>query len=313
MTTLAGRRERNVPVELLTRLRAARATRTADDNALAATLGERGLRPLSGGRNNDVFAWHGPDGQVCIKLYKKTDRLRVQREWHGLRHTASLGCAPEPLWLDDNTDQPALGMSLLPGTPILDTLDPATAINSLAQVTQAMQDLPLTGPLADLERIDSIGHYIARLTDVWPGQLADAADDALTAGMLALLHRWADSADPELLAKPAPRTFSRGDANLLNWLHNGEHTFVVDFEFSGHSDPAVDAADHIEHLSARAIPDHNWTRAETDLGITSANRPRFHAAQRTIALRWLAVLWKQRTKRVAEFTAQYERVRALLG
>ena len=308
MTTLTGRLERKVPIELITRLRAARA---AADTALAATLHQPGLRPLDGGRNNDVFACSGE--QICIKLYKRTDRQGVHREWHGLRHTASLGCAPEPLWLDDHADQPALGMSLLPGTPVLDALDPATAITSLAKVTRAMQDLPLTGPLAHIERVDSIGHYVARLTDVWPGQLANAADDPLTADMLALLRRWADSGDPELLAKPVRRVFSRGDANLLNWLHDGEHTFVVDFEFSGYSDIAVDAADHIEHISARAIPDHLWTSSETDLGITPANRPRFHAAQRTIALRWLAVLWKQRTKRVEEFTAQLERVRVLLG
>lgn len=308
MTTLAGGRERNVPIELITSLRAARA---AGDIALAATLRELGLRPLAGGRNNDVFAW--PDQQICIKLYTRTDRQRVQREWHGLCHTARLGCAPEPLWLDDDADRPALGMSLLPGRPILDALDPAPAIASLAKVTQAMQDTPLTGLLANLERVDSIGHYMARLADIWHRQLADAADDPLTADMLTLLHRWADSGDAELLAKPPRRIFSRGDANLLNWLHDGEHTFVVDFEFSGYSDAAVDAADHIEHISARAIPDHIWTRTETDLGITPANRPRFQAAQRTIALRWLAVLWKQRTKRVEEFTAQHERVRALLS
>jgi hypothetical protein len=37
------------------------------------------------------------------------------------------------------------------------------------------------------------------------------------------------------------------------------------------------------------------------------------AAQRTIALRWLAVLWKQRDRRVAEFTTQHDRVRAFFS
>jgi hypothetical protein len=305
MSTLAHR-EHTAPTDLLNALRTARAA-----GALAATLDEHGLHALDGGRNNDVFAWTAATTPICIKLFKKTDRQRVEREWHGLTHAAGLGSAPEPLWLDEDPERPAIGMTLLPGTPILDVLDPASAITSLASTTRALQNIPLKEPLASLERVDSISHYIARLTDVWPSQLADATDDPQTPDMLALLHRWDNSGDAELLAQPATRVYSRGDANILNWLHDGESTYVADFEFSGFSDIAVDAADHTEHISARVIPDNVWTNAEADLGVTANNRARFDAAQRTIALRWLAVLWKQRTKRVEEFTAQHERVRAL--
>lgn len=66
-----------------------------------------------GARNNDVFTWSG----ICIKLYRRTDRRRVEREWHGLAHVARLGLAPRPLWLDDHPEQPALGMTLLAGSP----------------------------------------------------------------------------------------------------------------------------------------------------------------------------------------------------
>ncbi len=85
----------------------------------------------------------------------------------------------------------------------------------------------------------------------------------------------------------------------------------VDFEFSGRSDVAFDAADQIEHISSRAIPDGAWRELEANLGVDHHNRQRFHAAQRTCALRWLAVLWKQRQRRAEEFTAQLDRVRLL--
>lgn len=173
-----------------------------------------------------------------------------------------------------------------------------------------MQALPLSGPLASLERVDSIGHYPARLTEVWPGQLTDTANDPLTADMLVLLRRWEDSGDAQMLARPAPVVFSRGDANLCNWHLDSSRAYVVDFEFSGFSDVAVDAADHIEHISARAVPDHVWEVTKADLGVDHTNRSRYEAAQRTIALRWLAVLWKQRHQRLDEFTAQHNRVRA---
>jgi hypothetical protein len=314
MTTLTSHRKHTAPVGLLSNLRSAPTTRA---DTLAAALEQHGLQQLDGGRNNDVFAWTSVTPPVCIKLYKKTDRQRVEREWHGLTHAAGLGCAPEPLWLDQGAEQPAIGMTLLPGRPILDVLDPASMINAMAATTRDLQAIPLNEPLASLERVDSIGHYTARLADVWPGQLAqasnEAADDAHTRDMFAVLHRWQTSGDAEQLAQPAARVYSRGDANLLNWLHDGHNTYVADFEFSGYSDVAVDAADQVEHISARAIPDEIWTNAEAELGVTPRNRPRFDAAQRTIALRWLAVLWKQRITRVDEFNAQYERVRALQG
>ncbi|RAS59428.1 phosphotransferase family enzyme [Lentzea atacamensis] len=297
---------RPIPGDLLADVRAAR---HGDPDKLAAVLESWELEALTGGRNNDVFTWNG----TCIKLYRKTDRNRVEREWHGLNHVADLGIAPRPLWLDEHPDEPALGMTLVPGTPADENAFPLAALRDLARATRAMQDLPLTEPLAAWPRVDSITHYIARLTDVWPGQLAESDNDEYTAQMLALLQRWRASNDADLLAQPAPKVFSRGDANLLNWLHHRTDLYVVDFEFAGFSDPAVDAADHIEHISAHHIPDTAWLALTDQLGIDHRNRARFDAARRTTALRWLAVLWKQRDRRTDEFIRQLDRCRALIG
>ena len=106
--------------------------------------------------------------------------------------------------------------------------------------------------------------------------------------------------------------FSRGDSNLFNWLRDGATSPCVDFEYSGFSTAFFDAADLIEHISAREVPDATWIALLPDLGITAANRLLFLAAQRTCALRWLAVLWKQRQSRADEFNTQHARVRLLL-
>jgi thiamine kinase-like enzyme len=106
--------------------------------------------------------------------------------------------------------------------------------------------------------------------------------------------------------------FSRGDSNLLNWLWDGGHARCVDFEFAGHSDLPFEWADLIEHISARAIDDTTWDDIITTLPLSRPGaRRRFEAAQRTCALRWLAVLWKQREQRAEEFTTQLNRVRRL--
>ncbi len=108
--------------------------------------------------------------------------------------------------------------------------------------------------------------------------------------------------------------FSRGDSNLLNWLwHQPTGSIhVVDWEFTGYSDTAYDAAELVEHVSAHAIDDTVWLSLLPELGITDhPTRRRFLAAQRTVALRWLAVLWKRRHQCADEFEYQLQRVQQL--
>ncbi len=304
----------HAPAALLTDLRAAR---QADDPArLAETLEHWGLRALTGGRQNHVYAWQDPDrGPVCVKVYYKRDeRRRAEREWAALTLLAehSIDEAPAPLWCDTAGEEPVIGMTMVPGTCILESADMAGALKATAHATTRIQAVAPTGILAELERIDNAAHYIARLTDQWPGQLQQVAGDPLTADMLALLDRWHECGDGEfLLGDPSPRILSRGDANLLNWLDDEGAISCVDFEFAGYSTVAFDAADLIEHISARAVPDAIWQDLLPDLGVSPSQREVFDAAQRTCALRWLAVLWKQRETRREEFVVQLDRVRAL--
>lgn len=304
----------HAPAALLTDLRAAR--QADDPTRLAETLEHWGLRALTGGRQNHVYAWQDPDrGPVCVKVYYKRDeRRRAEREWAALTLLAEHGVdeAPAPLWCDTAGEEPVIGMTMVPGTCILDSTDMAGALKATAHATTRIQAVAPTGILAELERIDNAAHYIARLTDQWPGQLQQAAGDPLTADMLALLDRWHECGDGELLlGDPSPRILSRGDANLLNWLDDEGAISCVDFEFAGHSTAAFDAADLIEHISARAVPDAIWQDLLPDLGVSPNQREVFDAAQRTCALRWLAVLWKQRETRREEFAIQLDRVRAL--
>ena len=68
----------------------------------------------------------------------------------------------------------------------------------------------------------------------------------------------------------------------------------------------------VEHISGRLFDDEIWSKVITRLGaVTRQNAHRFYAAQRTCALRWLAVLWKQRTVRAEEFQVQLDRVCSL--
>ena len=301
--------------ELLNRLR--QQHRQAPE-VLDQALPELGLTPLSGGRNNRVYAWDSPEGRVCLKLYRtdgELDRDRAAVEWQALTHLADHGIrgVPLPLWHDLHPHLPAVVMTMVPGKTVLDAADRAGALRAMAPILQALRGIPL-GPFADLPRVDSIEHYVHRIAKVWAPRLREETDDPLTGDLIKLLDDWEGTNDAWVLQQPAKRIWSRGDSNLLNW-HLDELTRtvgVVDFEFVGYSDTCVDAADLIEHLSARDISDETWAGLLPMLGVDDEpSRRRFRAAQRTTALRWLAVLWKQRARRVEEFDTQLTRVRAL--
>lgn len=95
-----------------------------------------------------VYAWSGPDGEVCLKLYRTDKRDRTGCEYAALQHLAIHGvtAGPEPLWLDPHPDLPAVAMTLLPGEPLphlADDLD--RALHAAIDVLGQLRQLPL-GP-----------------------------------------------------------------------------------------------------------------------------------------------------------------------
>jgi hypothetical protein len=254
---------------------------------------------------------------VCVKVYRVDDRHRAEREWLSLAFLSGHQAvsAPAPLWADPDPGQPAIGMTLVPGRPFPETGDRQGPLRALAAVQRQYAELPLPGELAAMERVDSASHYVRRITGIWAPVIKSHSRDALTRDLLQILSEWEDSGDAAVLAEPARRIFSRGDSNLLNWLWDGTSIRVVDYEFAGYSDLAFDCADLTEHISSRqtGIDDQAWAEVVSLAGLSSGDQRRFQAAQRTCALRWLAVLWKQRENRTEEFAGQFDRVRRLQG
>jgi Phosphotransferase enzyme family len=256
--------------ELISVVEEVRRRRRQGSATLDNALPRLELRPLAGGRNNLVFAWDGPHGEVCLKLYRTDKRDRAACEYQALTHVAACGitAAPEPLWNDPDPELPAVAMTMVAGQPLSDLAEPAAALRAAIAVLGQLREIPL-GPFVDMPRVDSTTHCMERIIKVWPAQLEDCNREPLTVDMRSLLGIWEQ----------------RGDA-----------------------------AELVEHLSAHAIDDEQWISLLPDLGIVDvATRRRFLAAQRTVALRWLSVLWKRRNQRVDEFEFQFKRVRQLMN
>ncbi len=146
------------------------------------------LRQLAGGRNNRAFAWDGPDGEVCLKLYRTDKRDRAGCEYRALAHVAAYGVAagPQALWHDPDPELPAVAMTMEVGEPVPDLADPTTALRAIVAVLDQLRAIPL-GPFADMPHVDSATHCMKRITEVWPGQLDEHHREPLTADMRSLL------------------------------------------------------------------------------------------------------------------------------
>jgi aminoglycoside phosphotransferase (APT) family kinase protein len=96
---------------------------------------------------------------------------------------------------------------------------------------------------------------------------------------------WWHGPDPELLRRP-PATVVLGhrDPNLGNYLWDGHRIRIVDFEDAAVSDPAMELAILLEHMSWRAID------CEPLRALPAVDVRRLVAARRLWAMFWLRLL-----------------------
>jgi len=125
-----------------------------------------------------------------------------------------------------------------------------------------------------------------------------------------LLHAWLSGDEPVTLTRPASPILSAGDANLSNYLWDGEHLRIIDFACGGWSDIAYDLADLIEHDQSRGTPDDAWHVFIDALDLTAQERSRLLLARRLMALSWLCRFWPRdlTSPSGGKFMAQIERV-----
>jgi Ser/Thr protein kinase RdoA (MazF antagonist) len=195
--------------------------------------------------------------QVVVKRYLDSTRGEPAREWRALRLLADHAprLAPEPISADLTAEPPAVVMTLLPGEPLGGgslTLPQehalATAVGQLWQAVPVRLVTPVPG---ELDTQAQLVHVVRDwLADTNPGL------DATVAGALARGAAWLAgaaglAAAPRTGTRPVvPSVLGQGDANLANFLWDGERVRMVDFEDSGVSDRAFELAVLVEHVSA---------------------------------------------------------------
>lgn len=276
-------------------------------------LDEVALQPLAGGINNPLYRLRHDGRDLCLKLPLVDHRHRAHREWQTLTLLTRRGHprTPHPVWRSPRQDRPAIAMTFVAGAPLAGTCLQPRQLDALAAA------------LADLYSITpaDVAEPVAQVATPAPAMLQRVRDDCATPssgpsagpGRLQLLEfwrRWSSGPDPQtLLRTPTTQVLGRGDPSLANILWDGAELTLLDFEYSGWTDPAYELADLLEHPESRATPDLTWNNFVDRFDLDPDARARHRAARRMLALFWLA----RRRSNDDRLTAQADRIRHLLN
>jgi hypothetical protein len=230
---------------------------------------------------------------VVVKRYVQYARGEPAREWRALRLLAqhAPGLAPEPLRADLGAVPPVVEMSLLPGEPLggapLTQEQESALVRALGQLWQSVPVERVIAVAGEYGNEAQLVHAVSELVGAGP----DLGDDPLAQAAYAAGVDWLTWAGA-VTGDPAGRqpVLGQGDANLANFLWDGERVRIVDFEDSGISDRAFELAILVEHISAwlgAGLRGDQFTQA---FDLTPAERARLASCRRLAALHWLLLL-----------------------
>jgi Ser/Thr protein kinase RdoA (MazF antagonist) len=259
------------------------------------------------------------EGQVVVKRYVDSHRGEPAREWRALQLLAEHAprLAPEPISADLDASPPSIVMSLLPGEPLGGRPLTAAQEGALAvAVGQLWQAVPVEFVAPVPGEVDTRAELVQVVGDWLEG--ADPDPDAPVRDALASAAAWL--AGTTLLAARAghgraessmPRVLGQGDANLANFLWDGELVRIVDFEDSGVSDRAFELAVLVEHVSAWRDAGLDGDRFIAGFNLSATEQSHLADWRRLLALYWLLRL--RRRADVGAAAGQAERLLSLLS
>lgn len=234
--------------------------------------------------------------QIVVKRYVQAERGQPAREWRALTLLAehAPGLAPEPILADLTGAPPVVEMSLLAGEPLGG--QPLTADQELA-VVRALGQLWQSVPVSEVTPLpDEVpaSTQLIRIVRQLAGQGHDLGADlvvrkARSAGLDWMSWAMAETGQlgASLDAASIPRVFGQGDANLANFLFDGERVRLVDFEDSGISERPFELAVLVEHISAWSDAGLAGERFISAFDLSVAERTRLADWRRLAALYWL--------------------------
>jgi aminoglycoside phosphotransferase (APT) family kinase protein len=253
--------------------------------------------------------------QVVVKRYLHGGGGEAMREWRALRLLADHAprLAPEPVSADLDASPPSIVMSLLPGEPLgRRPLEPAQERALAIAIGRLWQAVPAALVTSLPGEPDTTAEFV-RLVREWAAVPSGPAGDRAVTDALAGGSAWLAAAGDSMTSAAPPaaqRVLGHGDADLTNFLWDGELVRIVDFEGAGISDRAFELAMLVEHVSAWRVGGLDADRFIDDFDLSVSERARLAGWRRLAALFWLLRLRSRGDPRLLQ--GQAERLLALL-
>jgi Ser/Thr protein kinase RdoA (MazF antagonist) len=253
--------------------------------------------------------------QVVTKRYPRSGSGAALREWRALRLLAEHAprLAPEPMSADLDASPPSIVMSLLPGEPLgARPLAPAQERALAIAIGRLWQAVP-AGLVTSLPgELDTTVEFLRQVRE-WAAATSGLATDRTVLDAVAAGSAWLARTEINMtsgVASAAQRVLGHGDADLTNFLWDGELVRIVDFENAGISERAFELAVLVEHISAWRNGGLDADRFVDDFDLSPRERARLADWRRMAALAWLLRLRSRGDPGVLQLQAQ--RLLALL-
>jgi thiamine kinase-like enzyme len=159
---------------------------------------------------------------------------------------------------------------------------------------------------------DTTADYVQRVTE-WAAAPSGLATDRTVLDAVARGSAWlarAEISTSSVVASATRRVLGHGDADLTNFLWDGELVRIVDFESAGISERAFELAVLVEHVSAWRNGGLDADRFVDGFDLSPRERARLADWRRMAALAWLLRLRSRGDPGVLQLQA--ERLLALL-
>ncbi len=230
--------------------------------------------------------------EVVVKRYLRSRGGEALREWRALRLLAEHAprLAPEPISADLDASPPSIVMSLLPGEPLgsrpLAPAEERALAIAIGRLWQAVPAGLVTSLPGELDTPAEFTRLVRGLAAAPSGPSTDrTVADALARGGAWLAR--AEISGAGLVLSATQRVLGHGDADLTNFLWDGELVRIVDFEGAGISDQVFELAMLVEHVSAWRAGGLDADRFTDDFDLSLPERARLADWRRMAAFSWL--------------------------
>jgi aminoglycoside phosphotransferase len=233
-------------------------------------------------------------GAHVEKRFRAGEQAKARREWAALTLLAEFapGLAALPVSADTEAPRPYVRMTRLPGEPWSGRSPTARRLDGLAVGLDRLHFCLPPEVLAEVRPqrwvAEGMANRMRALTAGSPPPYDDAPE---TRSAFAAARRWLDRTDgPGGQAVPV---FGRGDANLDDFLWDGERIRTVDFEESGRSDRAFELAALVEHVSVWHDAGVEAAQLLDRFDLDTEQSARVLFFRRTFAVHWLYVVHRR--------------------